>query len=244
MTDALDRLAPAARPLLHRVDTTLADVGAPADDPVWPLLRQVRALPSEAVAAVAGWRVGPLEAAADPLRALARGYTEALDGIPAHPPWEGEGAVAYGVQWSALRGHTTGAGPASVVGRLRESAAYVEELVEWLQRSRRAVAMAVADVLASAEAVILLTAGAADAAAGAGPAGAGPAGGHPAAGVAAARVAAHVLGPVAVACEEGRRLHDDWHSRLGEVPLQPPRADTGASGAGSDAGSGTVRVGE
>jgi hypothetical protein len=238
VTDALDRLAPAARPLLHRVDTTLAEAGAPADDPVWPLLRQVRALPSEAVAAVAGWRVGPLEAAADPLRALARGYTEALDGIPAHPPWEGEGAVAYGVQWSALRGHITGAGPASVVGRLRESAAYVEDLVEWLQRSRRAVAVAVADVLASAEAVTLLTAGAA------GPAGAGAAGGYPAAGMAAARVAAHVLGPVAVACEEGRRLHDDWHARLGEVPLHPSRAGAGVSGAGHDAVSGTVRIGE
>jgi hypothetical protein len=82
------------------------------------------------------------------------------------------------------------------------------------------------------------------AAAAAGPAGAGAAGGYPAAGVAAARVATHVLGPVAVACEEGLRLHDDWHARLGEVPLHPPRAGTGASGAGRDAVSGTVRIGE
>jgi hypothetical protein len=230
VTDALDQLAPAARPLLHRVDTALAESGAPADDPVWPLLRRVRAAPSEAVAAVAGWRAAPLEAVADPLRALARRYGEALDGLPAQPPWEGAGAVAYGVQWSVLRGHVTGAGPDSMVGRLRESAAYADEVADWVRRSRRAVAVALADVLGSAEAVTLVTAlgSAALPAAVAGI----PAAGTPAAGTpAAARIAAHLLEPVAAACDEGRRLHDEWRAKLGEVPLSRPSAGGAPDGA-------------
>lgn len=221
MTDALDRLAPAAKPLLHLVDTALAEGGAATDDPVWPRLRRVRALPSDAVAAVAGWRAAPLEASAGPLRTLARRYAEALDGVPAHPPWEGAGAVAYGVQWSALRGHVIGAGPASMVGRLGESATYLEELADWVRRSRRAVAVALADVLGSAEAVTLVT-------------------DLSPAGPAAARIAAHVLDPVAAACREGHELADEWHSRLAELPLH--RAPSGTSSGSS--GASTVRIGE
>jgi hypothetical protein len=226
VTDALDQLAPAARPLLHRVDTALVETGAAADDPVWPLLRRVRASPSDAVATMAGWQPAPLAAVADPLRALARRYGEALDGLPARPPWEGAGAVAYGVQWSVLRGHVTGAGPDSMVGRLRESAAYADELADWVRRSRRAVAVALADVLASAEAVTLVTALVTTTFPG-GVAGVPGVAGGPA----AARIAAHVLEPVAAACDEGRRLHDEWRAKLGEVPLSRPPAgalpDTG-----------------
>jgi hypothetical protein len=233
VTDALDRLAPAARPLLHRVDTALAEAGAAPDDPVWPVLRRVRALPSDAVAAVAGWRPEPLAEAAGPLRTMARRYVEALEDLPAHPPWEGAGAVAYGVQWSALRGHVLGAGPASMVGRLRESAAYLDELADWIRRSRRAVAIAVAGALESAEAVVLATGSplAAPTLAGLSLAGMSLGGPQPA-GAAAARIAAHVLSPVATACDEGRLLHDDWHSRLGEVPLQAPRATPPATPGG------------
>jgi hypothetical protein len=203
VTDALDRLAVAAGPLLRRVDSALAEAGATAADGVWPLLQKVRLLPSEAVATVAEWQAAPLAEATASLRSLARRYGDAVDGLPGQVPWEGAGAEAYGVRWASLREHLTGPGTDSVVGRLGGTAAYLDETAAWATRSRAAVAGALADVLGSAEAVALVT-------------------GLEAPGPSAARIAAHVLAPVAAACDEGRRLYDDWHARLAEVPFLPP----------------------
>ena len=42
--DLLDRVYPVAARLLDQVDASLAAAGAPADHPIWPLLRQLGAL--------------------------------------------------------------------------------------------------------------------------------------------------------------------------------------------------------
>lgn len=225
MSDALDHLSEAAAGLLQQVEMVLAESGAPPDDPMWPLLRQVRALPAEAVATVAGWRPAPLEQAADPLRRSARRYAETVDGLPAVPPWEGESAGAFQRRWTAVRAYVRDPGAESMVGRLEGTATYLDALVGWVERSRRAVAAALADVLGSAEAVTVVTSG---------PAGSLPAASDPAGmpvSVAAARIAARVLAPVAAACEEGRRLHEEWRPRLGQLDLRAPRdASLSASG--------------
>jgi hypothetical protein len=224
VTDPLARLAPAAAPLLHRVDDVLAQAGIAGEDPIWPLLRRVRALPSAAVAAVAGWRADPCAAGA--LRALARRYEDAVDGLPRYPPWEGAGAQGYARHWGGLRAHVV----EGLAGRLRDTATYADEVADWVARSRRAVAVALADVLGSAEAVTLVT------------------GGQPAA-PAAARVGGHVLAPVALACEEAIGLHDDWRARLAPLedrPHQQPghRPHHRPYPTAAPAGTGTVRVGE
>lgn len=218
MTDPLDRLAAAAGPLLRRVDTVLAQEGAAAGDPVWPLVRRVGALPSGAVTAVAGWHAAPLGAAAGPLRALAREYAGTVDSVPGQVAWEGASAEAYGRQWRALRAHLVGPGTESVAARFDHTAAYLDATAEWVTRSRLALARALADVLGSAEAVALET-------------------GLEPAGPAAARVAVHVLAPVAASCDEGWKLHDDWDARLAQLPYQPPSAAPAS-------GRGVVRLGD
>lgn len=218
MTDHLDRLASTAAPLLRRVDAALAVAGAPPADPIWPLLRRVRALPSEAVAAVTGWRAPPLAEAATPLSALGRRYSNTFADLPAAPPWQGAAAEAYGRQWSHLRVHMLGPGEDSLVGRLDGTARYLEATADWVTRSRRALAVALAEVLGSVEAVTLVT--------GSGPPGPG-----------AARVGAHVLAPVATAGDEGWALHDEWRARLPELPLP-------ASPGAAPSRTGTLRVGE
>ena len=237
MSDALDRLAEEAAPLLLRVDAALADAGAPPDGEVWSLLRRVRALPSDAVAAVVGWRTEPLAQATTPLRTLARRYAEACDPIVADPQWEGAAADAFRLRSAALRAYVQGAGTDSLVGRLRATVSYLEELAGWMTRSRRRLAAALADVLGSAEAVTVLTGAPLSGPAvsrGAAPVGAAPVGaaamGAAAVGAAAARIAAHLLAPVAVACDEARALHDDWQPRLGQLVHQPPRDPVATTG--------------
>ncbi len=227
MTDALSHLAAVAAPLLHRVDALLVHAGAPADHPVWSLVRRVRALPSDAVAAVADWRSADLVDVAAMLRAFAGRYADALADVPATPPWEGAAAQAYHRRATVLRSHVDGPGEDTLVGRLRATAEYLEEVDVWVARSRAGVAQAVADVLGSAEAVVLETGGGVDAATG---------WADRAMADAAVVVAVHVLTPVAAACDEGRALHDRWRARLSELPLPVP--------AGSEGPVGRVRVGD
>jgi hypothetical protein len=217
VTDALDRLSAEAVPLLRRVDAALTFSGASADDAVWPLLRRVRALPSDAVAAVAGWRAEPLAATAAELRSFARRWDGALDTVAAPPPWEGAAAEAYRRRWAALHTYARGGGADSAVGRLRATADHLDALAEWVTRSRRALAAALADALTSAEAVTLLTARAPDEP----PAAPGEPVTEAAVGSAAARLAVHVLTPVAVACDEGRALSEDAAPRLSQLVYRP-----------------------
>src|SRR5437588_8347633 len=98
--DLLDRVYPVARELLARVDATLLAGGAPADHPIWPLLRRVGALPGEIVAHLAGVAADGSTGTADALRQQADGYRHRTDEVPMPAAWGGPAADAYATAWS------------------------------------------------------------------------------------------------------------------------------------------------
>lgn len=229
--DALDRLEGPANDLLVRVDRALGRSGAPETHPIWPLLRRVGALPGAATSAVCGLRPAPLAAAAPSLRMLALGYAEtsAVAGVPrvrgtrpgglhesvgvgGGAGWEGRTAETFADQWGALCAHLAGVGE-SLSARLEATAAFADSLAAWMAHTRDALAAALARVLASAEAVMVV----------AEPAGDGwitrPAA-APAALRACADVGAAVLAPIALAYERAGELAVDWPPRLAELPFR------------------------
>ncbi len=224
--DALDVVLGPGRDLLGRVDATLAAAGAPAGSPVWDLLRRTGALPGDALEFVAGLDPVPMLAAAEELRARAAEFTgerSAVEGVAADRPWEGSGADAFTAVWRTLADHigdTVDAGEPTLAGRLAALASYVDGVAAWSGTLRGRLALAVADALASAEALVLKTA---------------PPDGT-AAGTAAAAVGATVLGPVADALRSGRDLHDTWTPSLAELTYR------GAVSAGPSGFSSTTRV--
>jgi hypothetical protein len=230
--DALDRLSGPADDLLVRVDRALGVSGAPETHPIWPLLRRVGALPGAAVSAVSGLRPAPLAAAAPSLRTLARWYAEASVaagapqvrrtdaggphesvGVGGGAGWEGAAAEAFADQWGALSAYLAGVGE-SLSARLEATAAFADSLAAWMARTRGALAEALARVLASAEAVSVVSEPAVDgwitrpAAA-------------PTALRACADIGAAVLAPVALAYEQAGELAVDWPPRLAELPFRP-----------------------
>jgi hypothetical protein len=209
--DALDQAADAAADLLARVDEVLWRVGAPAEHPVWPLLRRLRALPGDAVGAVAALRPGPLAGAGSVLRPLADAYEDVCRTTAAEPAWDGAAAGAYAARRSTLNAHLAGdrAG-AGLAGRVRDTASYAEAVAAWMLDSRRAVAQALVDVLTCAEAVTVRV-------------GTEP---SPALAAAAADIAARVLAPTAGAYDAADALYADWAGRLAEAPA-PDEPDAG-----------------
>jgi len=205
--DALDVVLGPGRDLLGRVDATLTAAGAPAESRLWDLLQRVGALPGDAVEFAAGLDPVPMRAAAEDLRARAAEFTDersAVDRVAADRPWEGSSADAFSAVWRALADHigdTIDAGEPTLIGRLTALASYVDGVATWATTLRGRVAMAVADALASAEAVVLNTA---------------PTDSTTAADAAAA-VAVKVLGPLADAVRGGRDLHDAWTPNLAEL---------------------------
>jgi hypothetical protein len=152
--DRLDHLSGAAAPLLRRVDEILTAAGAPAAHPVWELLRRVRLLTVDAVAAVTGLRPDSFVADTPDLRSRAAGYVEAAANLPAPEVWSGEAAEAYDAARRRLADHLSG-DPESLAERLEASADLADALADWMRRGRSAVAAALADVLGSVEAVRL-----------------------------------------------------------------------------------------
>jgi hypothetical protein len=217
--DALDIVLGPGRDLLGRVDATLAAAGAPPGHPIWPLLRRVGALPGDALEFAAGLDPAPMRSAADELRARSAEFLDerrAVDRAVAERPWEGSGADAFGSVWRALAQHI-GSDPAtdraSLTGRLAALASYVDGAASWSAGLRGSLAMAVADALASREAVVLRTA---------------PLDSTAASGAAAA-VGVTVLRPVAEAVRDGAELHDEWSPRLAELIYRGP-VETGPVG--------------
>jgi hypothetical protein len=204
VSDLLDRIAEPGLDLLRRVDTALATAGAPADDPVWPLLRRAGALPGEVVAHLLAADPQPLVAAGDGLRAESTDLSRAADAIPGLGGWRGHAADEFAAQWSAGIGQVD-----RITQRLSATADYSVAVTAWLTATRRQVAVAVAECLASTEAAtVRLGAVGADAGAGA------------ATGVAAAAIAGHVLGAVLDAVETAHALAEQWAGRLDEVPYR------------------------
>jgi hypothetical protein len=203
VSDALDRLIPPGTDLLERVDAVLIAHGLPAGHPVAALLRALGALPADVLAATCGWRPAPLRADAADLRRTAEEYERERDLIvPAE--WAGSAGEGFAVHRTALvrfLGETGAPDEAGLVGRLRATAAYLDDVAEWLDRSRREMARSVADVLGSAEAVRLRATGDADA---------------------AASIAARVLSAAAEAYSGGRTVAKRWAGRLDEVSYRRP----------------------
>jgi hypothetical protein len=209
--DPFDQLAGPAHELLSRVDTILTRAGAPDDHPLWPLLRGLRALPGDLVTAVAALEPAPLSAAGSALRTISRRYAQ-----PSAPPeWRGAAAETFTARWASLSAHVE----QSLAGRLADTAAYVDAVVDWVSRTRLAVARTLAVVLSSGEAVAVAVGS----------------GAHPAeVARAAADIAARVLRTIADAYAEADELMAAWSERLGELPLTPPAALPAASpGTGS-----------
>lgn len=218
--DALDVVLGPGRDLLGRVDATLTAAGAPAESPLWELLRRVGALPGDALEFAAGLDPVAMRRAAEDLRARAVEFTDersAVDRVAADRPWEGSSADAFSAVWRSLADHigdTVDAGEPTLTGRLAALASYVDGVATWAATLRDRLAMAVADTLTSAEAVVLKTA---------------PTDGTAAASAAAA-VGVKVLGPLADAARTGRDLHDAWTPNLAELAYRGAVGETGPRG--------------
>lgn len=222
--DALDRLAGIGTDLLHRVDAALVAGGAPAGDPLWPLLRHVGALPGDALEFGLKLTPEPLRSAAAQLRADADRFARrrerlAADLGPAAGAWEGSGAEAFAARWQSLAAHLgDGGDPATVTGRLHATASYADALADWSEGLRAELAEAVARVTGSAEAVTIR---------GSRPGGTTEA--PPAAVLeAAALIGVRVLQPVADAFDAARDLERRWSPELAELRyIEPGTAPAG-----------------
>jgi hypothetical protein len=193
--DSLDRVVATAGPLLRRVDEVLGAAGAPAGHRVWPLLRRVRVLTADAVYAVAALRPAALADAVPELRSHAHAYTEVAASLPGPGDWTGEAADSYEAVRHRLAGHLDG----ELVDRLHATARLADDLTHWMQGCRTALAITLAEVLGSAEAVLLVgttTIGGTRSVPG------------PDVVAAAAEVAARILGTVADGRDRGAELLD------------------------------------
>jgi hypothetical protein len=149
MADALDHLAGPAAELLARVDDVLARFGAAASDPVWMLLRRVRALPGEAVTAlVPSLSPAPVAAAAATVRERAGPYADARAALAVPVDWEGPAGEAFTAHAERLAGDLgQAADELAATGRL------ADEVADWIARTRSRLAAVLADALGSTEAV-------------------------------------------------------------------------------------------
>jgi hypothetical protein len=208
--DALDRLVPLGTDLLERVDAALMAHGLPAGHPIIEQLRRLGALPADALRAIAARRSAPLRAAAAELRRTADEYEQQADLLATPAQWTGPAGERFAAHRASLAAHlgdTTGAGGAAgadaagLSGRLRATAAHLDEIADWVDGSRLGMARAVADVLGSAEAVTMRTDG--DTAA-------------------AAAIGARILAAAGEALSSGRAIAERWSGRLGELTYRSP----------------------
>jgi len=199
--DALDRIAVPAADLLQRVDAALGRHGAPPGHQVWPLLRWVGSLPGPAVQAVVGLR--PIRLPGDEVRALTDRLVEAASTVDrVGVEWEGDAGAAFARQWAANRRHLIDA-DASVGARLDDLGAYLDDVEGWIAESRVALAMRLALVMRSAEAISVVT------------------GLDPIEiGQASATIGALVLEEIEEICKAGEELRETWESRLAALPFR------------------------
>jgi hypothetical protein len=230
--DALDRVAAPGRDLLDRVDAALVAAGAPASDPIWPLMRRTGALPGEALEFALGLDAESMLAAAAELRARAAEYAQRHGELAVHVGagvWEGSSAEAFNALWRALGDHIgdgAAADQLSLTGRLLATSSYLDSVAHWVTWLRGELAATVAAALRSAEAVTLR--------------GVAPVNAFDMAAMnpttsealtqAAATVGALVLDTMVESMRAGHDLHGEWAPWLVELPYRSP-ADTGPTGA-------------
>ncbi len=149
---ALAALAAAAGPLLRDIDAALATFGVPPTHPVYRALGSVGATPAGLVGFAADLEPSRLRAAGTALRAQAAAYEQAE--IPADSGWESNTARYFAESTTAIRDHLAG-GTASLAGRLRALASYVDSLADWQQALRDDLARVLARAMTSSQAVTL-----------------------------------------------------------------------------------------
>lgn len=201
--DSLVKVHVAASAMLGRVDETLAHGGAPADHPIWELLRRRGLLPGDAVANVVAWSAEPIRARAVLVRRHhSRGI--ALEGLSG---WEGQAGAAFETRLVAARNaHEVLARNADTLGR------YLDELAEWIIQGRMRVAQTLATVIRSQQAVTLT-------------AGMGPV--HVTRARAAADIGAEVLGEIDQFWVGALDLSHAWSGRLEAESVAPVPAISG-----------------
>jgi uncharacterized protein YukE len=194
--DSLDQVLDAASPLLRRAGELLDEAGAPAGHALWVQLRRVRLLPADAAQAVAALRPSVLAEAVPELRAAAQACAETAGSLPAPGDWQGEAAEAYDDLRHRVAAHLA-SGADSLDERLEATADLADALADWMTRARNALAVTLAEVLTSAEALTLRAT-------------TGPPGSPET--EAAATVAVHVLRTIADNYEEAAELvHNSSH---------------------------------
>jgi hypothetical protein len=204
--DTLSWVAEPGRELLARVDTVLAAAGAPADHPIWPLLRRVGALPGDVLDAFCALAPERLVAAGEAVRVRAETYTEEradLAAAVAGTEWTGAAASAFEQRWTALGEHLGGtASPEapSLAGRLAATASYVDDVAAWMRAARRDLAHEVATALGSQEAVRLRESD----------------------GAAAATIGVAVLAVADRQADAAEEVAQRWVGRLSELPFRAP----------------------
>jgi len=222
--DVLDRIAGPGRDLLSRVDSVLSAGGAPADHPVWPLMRRVGALPGDVLAAFCALAPEQVTAAGHAVRGRAEAYVEEradLAAAVAATTWEGDSAAAFSQRWAALGGHLGGEvapDAPGLAGRLAATAGYLDDVAAWMRSARRDLAHEVATALGSMEAVRVCA----------------PATGGPArpdrAGPAAATIGAVVLAVADRQAGAAEEVLERWAGRLTDLPFQPSSDPVGRTG--------------
>lgn len=150
--DALHRLVAVAGGLLGQIDRALLRQGAPENHPVWRLLREVGALPGEAVEALAGWQADAWWELRAGLKVERDRYEQVLELLHRPVTWEGLSGGAAAAQLTALSRATEQAAE-----RLDRTDLHLREREQWLSDSRDAVARALARAMSSIEAVALVT---------------------------------------------------------------------------------------
>ncbi|GIJ53825.1 hypothetical protein [Virgisporangium aurantiacum] len=227
--DVLDRVAGPGRDLLSRVDSVLAAGGAPADHPVWPLLRRVGALPGDVLDAFCALVPEQVTAAGAAVRGRAEAYVDEradLAAAVAATTWEGDSAAAFGQRWTALGGHLgseVAPDAPGLAGRLAATASYLDDVAGWMRSARRDLATEVATALGSMEAVRVRA-----------PATGGP--GDPArSGPAAATIGAVVLAVADRQAGAAEEVLERWAGRLTDLPYRPSTDPVGRTGTATRA---------
>lgn len=151
--DRLDQLLDTASPLLRRVDALLRAGGAPPGHGVWVQLRRVRLLPGDAAHAVAALRPADLGDAGPELRADSRACAELAASLPPPGEWSGTAAEAY--DRARQRTAERLSGEFSLGERLQASADLAEALAGWMRTNRDGLASVLAEIVGSAEAIVL-----------------------------------------------------------------------------------------
>lgn len=148
--DALVRLHLAADGLLTTVDDTLARCGAPAEHPIWRLLRTGGLLPGDAIAGAVSWAPQAFTHRADLLRHQHSQQADLSASLAASAGWKGEAAAAFHARLALARRDLTVAAESSLA-----MAGCFDELAVWLVDARLRLARKLAATLSSAEAVTL-----------------------------------------------------------------------------------------